>query len=328
MQIILWLVVALLLMLFALYFLFPRTIYTFFQKSLRRKGGLVQKSVRVGEFDWPYLEGGPSDGEIVVLLHGFGGDKDNWTIYAPHITRQYRLISPDLPGFGENDRSMDRDYDIASQVERLCAFLDALGISKCHIGGNSMGGHISLQFALTHPNYLKSLTLFNNAGIVGESESELQGAVKDGKNALAIDSAEDVKRLMTFVTYKPPPIPGQFRRIFFEDAKAHKDLLDKIFWSIVKDAQERPLNAELGDLKIPTLVIWGRHDRLIDVSCADAIHAGVEGSELFVLEETGHIPMIEKPKETAAAQLPFLAKHGNSGQLAVSGLLEGGDAGK
>ncbi|VAV87446.1 hypothetical protein MNBD_ALPHA04-2149 [hydrothermal vent metagenome] len=309
MQIIIWLAVALLFTLLVLYFFFPRTIYIFIQKSLRRKGGLVQKYVRVEDFDWPYLEGGPSDGETIVLLHGFGGDKDNWAMYAPYITGQYRLISPDLPGFGENDRSMDRDYDIASQVERLHAFLDALGISKCHIGGNSMGGHISLQFALTYPDYLKSLTLFNNAGVLGEKESELQGAVEDGKNALAIDSAEDVKRLMAFVTYKPPPIPGQFRRIFFEDANAHKDLLDKIFWSIVKDTQERPLNEKLGDLKVPTLIIWGRDDRLIDVSSAEAIHAGVEGSELLILEETGHIPMIEKPKETAAAHLPFLAKH-------------------
>lgn len=295
--------------LFALYFFAPRVLFNWMQKSLRRKGGLVEKSIDAGGFKWPYLEGGPADGEAVVLVHGFGGDKDNWAMFSPQITEKYRFISMDLPGFGNNDRSMDREYDIASQVERLRQFLDALGISKCHLGGNSMGGHISLQFALSHPEYLKSLTLYNNAGVIGENESELQGAVENGENALAIQSVEDVKRMMAFVAHKPAPIPGQFRKIFFEDANAHKDLLDKVFWSIVETAVNNPLNEKLKDLKIPTLIIWGRHDRLIDVSCAEAIHAGVQSSELVIFEDVGHIPMIEKPKETAAVKLAFLAKH-------------------
>jgi pimeloyl-ACP methyl ester carboxylesterase len=302
-------IVAAIVVILALYFFSPRTLFNWLQNSLRRKGGLVEKSIEAGGFNWPYLEGGPADGEVVVLVHGFGGDKDNWAMYSPHITAKYRFISMDLPGFGENDRSMDREYDIASQVERLRQFLDALGIAKCHIGGNSMGGHISLQFALSHPEYLKSLTLYNNAGVIGENESELQGAVENGENALAIQSVEDVKRMMAFVTHKPAPIPGQFRKIFFEDANAHKDLLDKIFWSIVETAVNNPLNEKLKDLDVPTLIIWGRHDRLIDVSCAEAIHAGVENSELVIFEDVGHIPMIEKPKETAAAKLAFLAKH-------------------
>lgn len=302
-------IVTVIVVLLALYFLSPRTLFNWLQNSLRRKGGLVEKSIQVGEFNWPYLEGGPPDGDVVVLVHGFGGDKDNWAMYSPQITAQYRFISMDLPGFGENDRSMDRDYGIAPQVERLRQFLDALGITKCHIGGNSMGGHISLQFALSHPKYLKTLTLYNNAGVVGENESELQGAIENGENALAIHSVEDVKRMMAFVTHKPAPIPGQFRKIFFEDANAHKDLLDKIFWSIVETAVNNPLNEKLKILNVPTLIIWGRHDRLIDVSCAEAIHAGVENSELVIFEDVGHVPMIEKPKETAAVKLAFLAKH-------------------
>ncbi len=114
---------------------------------------------------------------------------------------------------------------------------------------------------------------------------------------------------MAFVAHKPAPLPGQFRKIFFEDANAHKDLLDKIFWTIVETAVENPLNEQLGNLKVPTLVIWGRHDRLIHVSCAEVIHEKVPHSELVIFEDVGHIPMIEKPKKTAAVKLAFLAKH-------------------
>lgn len=308
MMIFLYVILALIAAMMIVYFAFPKALYSGLQTLLRRRGGLVQKSMTVGDHVWPFLEGGPAGGVPVVLLHGFGGDKDNWSIYAPRITGSYRLIAPDLPGFGENDRSLDRDYDIANQCHRLAAFLDAMGIPKCHLGGNSMGGFIALQFALEYPDMVASLTLFNNAGVVGEDKSELQIAAESGKNVLALDSIEDTKRLMEFVAYKPVAMPGQFRKLFFEEANAHKELLDKIFWQIAGSGINDPLNDRLGDVKTPTLIIWGRHDRLIDVSCVAVLDKGIENSESVILEKTGHVPMIEKPKETAGAHLAFLAK--------------------
>lgn len=305
----LYLLVAIIAALMVFYFAFPQTLYDLLRNQLRRRGGMVQKSVKVGEHVWPYLEGGSSDGVPVVLLHGFGGDKDNWSIYAPQITGKHRLISPDLPGFGENDRSLDRDYDVATQSHRLAQFLEALGISKCHLGGNSMGGFIALQFALEYPDMLASLTLFNNAGVVGADKSELQVAAEKGENVLALQSLDDAQRLMKFVAYKPVAMPGQFRKIFFEEANAHKELLDKIFWQIAGSGIDDPLNDRLGEVHAPTLIIWGRHDRLIDVSCVAVLENGIGNSESVIFEETGHIPMIEKPKESGAVHLAFLAKH-------------------
>jgi abhydrolase domain-containing protein 6 len=129
------------------YLLAPSALLQWVRKLQRGKGGLVQKSVRVGDMTWPYLEGGNPAGKPLVLVHGFGGDKDNWSFYAPYIKQDYRLIFPDLPGFGENDRSMAPDHSIAAQAERLRGFLDTLKIGKCHLGGNSMGGAIALRFA-------------------------------------------------------------------------------------------------------------------------------------------------------------------------------------
>ncbi|SIO02391.1 Pimeloyl-ACP methyl ester carboxylesterase [Parasphingorhabdus marina DSM 22363] len=304
----LYIILALIAAMLIVYFAFPKALYGGLRNMLRRRGGLVEKSITVGDHVWPFLEGRPAEGVPVVLLHGFGGDKDNWSVYAAHITGTHRLIAPDLPGFGENDRSLDRDYDIASQCHRLVAFLDAMGITKCHLGGNSMGGFIALQFALEYPDMVASLTLFNNAGVVGEDKSELQIAAEDGKNVLALTSVEDTTRLMKFVAYKPVAMPGQFRKLFFEEANAHKELLDKIFWQIAGSGLNDPLNDRLGDVKAPTLIIWGRHDRLIDVSCVKVLADGIENSESVIFEKTGHIPMIEKPKESASVHLAFLAK--------------------
>jgi|TARA_R110002049_G_scaffold89353_4_gene224911 abhydrolase domain-containing protein 6 len=308
-EIILTILGILVLALIAVYAFFPRSLYGFLRNALRRKGKLKEKSVKVGDLAWPYLEGGPADGEPLVLLHGFGGDKDNWAMYAPEMVGKYRLIAPDLPGFGDNIREAGRDYDMATQASRVRDFLDAMGIEKCHIGGNSMGGFVALRFALDYPERLLSMTLFNNAGVVGTKESELQKEALAGKNPLEIHSADDVKRMMAFVAHKPMKVPGQFRKIFYEDFAAHRELLDKIFWNLVEDGTVRALNDRLGEVKAPTLIIWGRHDQLIDVSCVKVLEDGIPNAESVIFEDAGHVPMIEKPKETAARHLEFLAKH-------------------
>ncbi len=303
------LLAGLILLAIILYAFFPRFLYNAARKAVRRKGGMTLKSVVVGDLTWPYLEGGSATGTPVILVHGFGGDKDNWSLYAPYLTGQYRLICPDLPGFGENDRSVGRDHGMTAQAARLRDFMDALGIDKCHLGGNSMGGYIALQFALAHPERLSSLTLMNNAGVIGPNESELQRLAEVGGSPLVMRTIADVDRLMGFVVHKPRFIPRQFKKLVFQDAKPHEALLDKIFYQIVEDAQERGLNDHLDKIVTPTQIIWGRHDRLIDVSCATVQHDGIANSELIIFEDVGHVPMIEKPALTAKHHLAFLAKH-------------------
>jgi abhydrolase domain-containing protein 6 len=291
------------------YLLAPRALFVWARNLQRGRGGLVQKSVRVGDMTWPYLEGGNPAGKPLVLVHGFGGDKDNWSFYAPYIKQDYRLIFPDLPGFGENDRSMAPDHSIAAQAKRLRDFLDVLGINQCHLGGNSMGGAIALRFALDFPGRLLSLTLFNNAGVIGTEESELQQLVLQGESPLVPRTMADIDRLMAFVVHKPRWVPQQFKRVMFDESKRHEALLDKIFNQIAEDALHGPLNSRLGEIKLPTQIIWGRHDRLLDVTCAVVQHQGIPHSELVIFEDVGHVPMIEKPAETARHHLAFLAKH-------------------
>lgn len=299
----------LIVVLVAVYALFPRSLFTFLRNSLRRKGKLTAKSIMVGDSAWPYLEGGRKDAEPLVLLHGFGGDKDNWAMYAPEIVGKYRLIAPDLPGFGENSRDISQSYDMATQAARVRDFLDAMGIEKCHIGGNSMGGFVALRFALDYPERLITMTLFNNAGVVGANESELQKQAQAGKNPLEIHSADDVKRMLAFVAHRPMKVPGQFRKIFYEDFATHRELLDKIFWTLVEDGTVTPLNDKLDEIQTPTLIIWGRHDQLIDVSCVKVLEEGIPNAESVIFEDIGHVPMIENPKATAARHLEFLAKY-------------------
>jgi abhydrolase domain-containing protein 6 len=295
---------------FAVYWLFPRPILYWVRDRLRAKGRLALKSVRVGAHDWPYLEGGPDGAPPLLLIHGFGGDKDNWALLAPHLTDHYHVIIPDLLGFGDNARPGDAGYAIADQTARLIAFMDALGLDRAHLVGNSMGGWIALQAAIDHPGRLTTLTLVNNAGVRGAEPSELEGLPRDGFSPLVATSAQDLRRLMGFVSHKPRYIPSRFIDVAYADRAEHGELLNQIFWTIVEDGEQRPLNDRLSDVRVPTLIIWGDQDRLINVSCVAALTSGIANSEAAVFKDIGHIPMIEKPGATAAAMRRFLAKNG------------------
>jgi abhydrolase domain-containing protein 6 len=310
MKILLILLFAPLIALALLYFLFPEQLVQLMRWLMRRRARLVRKTVSVDGRSWPYLAGGDPKKPVLVMVHGFGADKDHWTFYAPWMTKDYRLIAPDLPGFGENDRDGELPFDVASQAARLKAFLDALGIERPHLGGNSMGGWIALRFAIDYPGALRSLTLMNNAGILGANESELQRLAADRDyNPLVLASLDDADRLIAFVVRKPTHVPARLKPVIYADALRHRDLLDKIFWVIADEMEAKPLNDELGKVKVPTLIIWGRHDKLIDVSCVAVLEAGIAGSRAHIFEHVAHVPMIEDPKATAEVQRAFLAEH-------------------
>jgi len=308
MRVVLLVLAVLVVALVALYVAKPRLLFDAVRRALRRRASLSLQTVHAGGIDWPYLAGGNAVGEPVVLVHGFGGDKDNWTLYAPYLTPHHRLLCPDLPGFGENDRNVDREYSVRAQARRLGEFLDALGVGRCHLAGNSMGGFIALQFALDFPERLSSLALLDNAGVAGANVSDLQRAIERGENALELKTMADVDRLLAFVYFKPPFMPRQFKRVLLEDAQANAAVLDKVFWILADEGIAGVLNARLAEVQVPTLIAWGRHDQLIDVSAVEELHRGIPQSVAVILEHVGHVPMLEAPKETAQHHLALLAR--------------------
>ena len=310
MRLLLVLIFAPLIALALMYFIFPGRLVAIGRALLRRRGGMVQKNVVVDGRTWPYLEGGDPAKPLLLLVHGFAGDKDNWSMIAPYLTRDYHVIAPDLPGFGENERNPDLAYDLQAQTTRLKAFADTLGLQRPHVAGNSMGGWIALRYAIDYPDALATLILLDNAGVNGANESELQKqAANEDYNPLILASLEDADRLVAMVVHKPPHIPSRLKPVLYADGLKYRDQLDKIFWVIATEGRDHPLNGRLGEVKVPTLIIWGRHDKLLDVSCVPVLEAGIAGSESHIFEHVGHVPMIEDPKATAAVMKGFLAKH-------------------
>ena len=139
------------------FFVYPGTVLDVVAKSARDTAGLERKTITIGDHDVVYLDG--SSGPPVVLLHGFGSDKDLWNAVAARLTPSYRVIVPDLPGFGESTKLESANYDVKSQARRLHEFLSKLGIEQTHIGGNSIGGMISVAYAAMYPEGVNSLMI-------------------------------------------------------------------------------------------------------------------------------------------------------------------------
>lgn len=288
------------------YHLFPGPAFNFLLAAERGAAGLKQKSVTIDGLRIEYLEGGK--GDALLLLHGFGADKDNWTRFSRHLTRHFKVIAPDLPGFGESSADQDLKYTIDAQVERLKAFMSGLDIQTFHLGGNSMGGNIAGVYASKYPDQVKSLILIAPGGVASAETSELDRYLKEGNNPLIAKSSEEYDRLLDFVFLERPFIPGAVKKHLAQKAIERKDLNIAIFKQFNKTPDTLPLEVITKGLAVPTLIVWGADDRVLHVSGAKLLNAVIPGSRLAVMDHVGHLPMVEKPKETAGLCLNFIKR--------------------
>jgi abhydrolase domain-containing protein 6 len=287
------------------YFLFPGATFDLLRAIERSAGGLKQHSIDVKGLRIEYLEGGK--GDALVLLHGFAANKDNWTRFGKHLTPHFRVIAPDLPGFGESSADPDADYTISIQVERVKALVRALGITSLHLGGSSMGGSIAGAYASSYPEEVKSLLLLAPGGVASAEPSEMYRRLKEGKpNPLVAKSVEDYEHLLDFVFVKRPFIPRAIKKYLIQEAIEHQPLNSKIFKQLLRSSDVPPLEVLLDGLPVPTLIVWGAHDRVLHVSGAKILEAVMPKAKAEVMDAVGHLPMIEKPKKTAGLYLSFL----------------------
>ena len=247
-----------------------------------------------------YLEGGT--GAPLVLVHGFGADKDNFTRVSSYLTPHYRVIVPDLVGFGESAHRGDVDYHYAAQAERLHAFTQALGLSRYDLGGNSMGGGISMSLAAQHPQEVASLWLIDCAGIAEAPPGELARIITTtGANPLIITRESDYPAFIRFVMSDPPWIPGSVMDELARERIANQDLERAVFLQIATDS----VSVAIKGLRTPTLIVWGDEDRALSVGTVPLLQALLPNAHAVVMPHVGHAPMIERPQHTAEDYLRF-----------------------
>ena len=259
--------------------------------------GLTQNKVNVDGIDFVYFEGGKGS-ETIVLLHGFAADKSNWIRFVRTLISEYKVIIPDQAGHGESGGTLKDSYTISSQANRLAQFTSKIGVDKFHLVGNSMGGAIAFFFSFQHPDRVKSLGLFDSAGVISPEPSELSKLLTRGENPLIADSAESYERLLDFTMEDPPFLPWPFANVMSRKSTPRKGLNEKIFADIIKPGKYTAQQV-LSAIKTPVLILWGKEDRVIHVSSVSVFERYLSNQKNIVLENVGHAPMVERPEQTA-----------------------------
>jgi len=288
------------------YVAFPECLYRAEIARARCAAGLDRKTVTVGDHEIAYLDGGT--GQTVVLLHGYGSEKDHWARFAKYLTLSYRVVVPDVPGFGESSKIESSSYDMKSQAQRIERFMDILSLEKINLVGNSMGGFIAAVVAADVPEKIASLCLMDSSGVTPPCKSEFQLAWEKGENLLLVNSPEDFDRMMALNFVEPPFIPAPLKGYLVEKSMRSSAFNRKI----EMDRRSHPLDLEsmLGRITAPVFIIWGDNDRILDKSAVPVFQKGLARSSAVIMENCGHAPMFERPGETAGHYLEFLQKIG------------------
>lgn len=274
----------------------------------RWTAGLHAESTQIPGFRIAYLDSGGA-GAPLVLVHGFGGDKDNWVRVARSLRGPMRVIALDLPGYGESDAPADAAYSIAAQVEHLHAFLAQIGLTRAHLGGHSMGGNIVASYAAKYPNQVASLWLVAPSGVERAPTSELRLRIEQtGQNALIPRSAAEYREMIDWVMTQPPLMPQRLLAVMADRAVAASTLRTRQFEQLMQESHH--LEGLIDGLPIPTHILWGERDRSLHVGGADVLAGLIPGATRTLLPGIGHVPQLEDPDTTAQDYLAFRERRG------------------
>jgi abhydrolase domain-containing protein 6 len=280
----------------ATYFLFPLRWAAPLVRIERARAGVRARRVLVQGRSFAYWDGGT--GTALVMIHGFGADKDHWTAAARRLRRRFRVVAMDLPGFGETPAQQGERFDVRSQAAQVRAFIEALNIRRFHVVGSSMGGHIAGVLAHDFPEGVLSLTLVECHGVHSREPSLVDRELAQGKSPLLPATPREFMRLLDLLFVKRPFLPNAVIQALCTQALATRPLRLRI-WADLWGPDAFLLESLRPQPALPTLVVWGDSDRFFHRSAVETLQRGLPHAEVVMMDRCGHEPMFERPAEFA-----------------------------
>lgn len=284
--------VALIGLLLFFYQFFPGVLVSTTESLMNLIAGVSEHRVQVAENNWAYAKGGK--GDTVLLLHGYSANKESWLSVTKSLKKNYKVVVPDLPGFGLTTFDPKIGFTISEQTRRLNDFINAIELDTFHIVGNSMGGAIAADYTIKYPKKIKSLILLDSFGLKSKTESYVTRKFgNERKKVLVYTNREEQNLMLKMIFYKPVYLPGRIKDYYLE-RRLKSDHYSKIFDDLEKTGEDF-LRKRIGEVAVPTLIIWGREDNLFHYTVADEFTKLIKNSKKVIIDECGHCPHIDRP---------------------------------
>jgi abhydrolase domain-containing protein 6 len=249
--------------------------------------GASEETVDVRGLPVRYFESLPStprpDPETLVLVHGFEDSAETWSLVLPRLRGERRILAPDLAGFGRTPIPPE-GMGFSVLTDYLSWFLDVVGAQKIALVGNSLGGAVAIRYAAEHPERVDHLFLLDSAGLHGEATIA----------AVQPKTREEARRTTSSRMKRGrwrKSVPETFRTVRRAQEPARQQYRDS--------GEPTDVLRYLPRIEAPTTIVWGERDGLIPTGHADRMHEAIEGSELIVLPDTGHVPQLQSPRRVA-----------------------------
>lgn len=256
-------------------------------------------------------EGPRDDPHPLVLLHGTSASLHTWEGWVSALKDKHRVITLDMPGFGLTGPFLTDDYSMTHYVTFIDKVLDTLQAPRYTLAGNSFGGDIAWHMALAYPNKVEKLILVDAGGYAFKPESMPIG--------FKIAQIPVLNKVMEY-TLPRNMVESSVRSVYVDQAKVTSDLVDRYYDLTLRAGNRHALVErfkqvsggegveDIPKIAVPTLILWGKDDRLILPENGERFHKDIQGSQLVMLDGLGHVPHEEDPAKTVAAVKGFLGE--------------------
>ena len=246
------------------------------------------------------------EGIPIILLHGTGASLHTWDLWAERLKDKYRVLRITLPGFGLSGPRSDKKYKIKDYVNLLERFVEKIGVEKFYLAGNSLGGSIAWLYTSFYDKKVKKLILINSSGF---ELNEIPFVIRIARN-----------NYLNFLIKKTSPkflIKKSLKEVYFNDNFISKSIINRYYKLNLREGNRQAFidralinftdhTSRLKKIKSPTLVLWGKNDEWINVKFAQKFKKMIKNSSVSIMNDTGHIPMEEKPYESLKIIEDFL----------------------
>ena len=261
---------------------------------------MEEKFLQIDEYNIRYIESGNSQ-KTLILVHGLGASSDRWNKVIPIFAENYRVLAPDLIGFGYSDKPLV-DYTPAFFSDFLKKFFTATNTKYASLIGSSLGGQVSAEFSISHPQNVEKLILTSPAGVMEHSTPALDAYIM----AALYPNEQNAKKAFELMECSGKEVPEEIINGFVERMKLPNAKL--AFMSTILGLKNSKLVlSKLESVSVPTLVIWGIEDPVIPIENSDIFISKIPDCQLFKMERCGHTPYVQEPKIFSDMALEFLS---------------------